>query len=124
MLVYRVEHPSNGLGPYHPDTVFAQRNDMCDDHNFGFRRKSDPFEDVGRHFRPGIHVCALSTIKALTAWFDGWLRPLHTQGFVISVYDTFDDVKVSRATGQCVFDKERATLIQSKPIFPTDKPNV
>ena len=124
MLVYRVEHPSNGLGPYHPDTLFIQRADLCDDHNFGRHKKADPLEDIGRHFKPGKHVCALSTIERLTAWFDGWLRPLHAQGFVISVYDTFEDVKVSQATGQCVFDKTQATLIQSKPIFPTDNHNV
>lgn len=123
MLVYRVEHPTLRIGPYHSAAKFSHRDDMLYDH-CDSRNHPHPHCDTLSHFDMDEHVCACVSMESLVQWFDDYLIPLNKDGFVISVYDTFEDVKVSRATGQCVFDKDFATLLQSKPIFPTDKHNV
>lgn len=118
MLVYRVEHPTLGLGPYYSGSKFSHRDDMIEDH-CDSRQHPHPHCDTLTHFDMDEHVCACASIESLVKWFDGYLRLLNDDGFVIRVYQVDDSTKVSKHTGQCVFYKYDAVLVQSKPIFPT-----
>lgn len=123
MLVYRVEHPTLCIGPYRSASNFSHRDDMLYDH-CDSRNHPHPHCDTLTHFDMEEHVCACASIESLVSWFDTWLIPLADEGFVISVYQVDDTTKVSKRTGQCVFYKYDAVLVQSKPIFPTDNHNV
>ncbi|USL85104.1 hypothetical protein [Arthrobacter phage SWEP2] len=107
--VYRVEHCSNGCGPYNPrgeapfvwEMVDAHGNDPERPGPFALDEFPDMF-DLTTEYIFGFHTMAL-----LSAWFGGWEAELNECGYRIAVYRVPASAVVQGRT-QCVFRLDRA----------------
>lgn len=98
MRIYRVE--MNGIGPYQEeweddDKRWEMMTSHCNaSHPSPYR---DPLLDhIDRH-----EVCGFSNLRALYAWFAGYLSDLADNGFIITVYES-DEYRMGMF-GQVVF---------------------
>ena len=90
MLVYRIEHPETGCGPYNSVSI----EDMnADDLSF-IDRMSDQHSDdyhnhpvMGYDFKTaqlrGDVLCACPSLDSLKKWFNRWMTKLRWVGFKV-----------------------------------------
>lgn len=116
-LVYRIEHPSDGKGPYTTNYPYDDE-DMKWDHKPA-NNHPNPWADSMSIEIKKDQYCGFTSLDFLYAWFKGYLTNLHNNGFIIKVYDNkepFTELNSSTATGQVVFYKNDCELVETKPI--------
>jgi hypothetical protein len=109
MLIYRVEHPTTGYGPFTGGTGGRVR---------GLRgcapTHPEPQQD-GIDFYFGWLV-GCQSMALLCHWFcDAW-RDLEHQGFVVRVYRAINPAGVKLGGKQCAFSKDNVELIGTQPV--------
>ena len=102
MIVYRLAHPASHayvskvpLGPYaFVPYGYASDDDldaieaMAAAHNVDHGYHPGPHQDDGLDDRPNSwEFCGFATLRDLTRWFEGYLRPLGRAGFRLYMYD-------------------------------------
>lgn len=108
MIVYRVEHPLDGGGPYLGGWGFEDLKwDHNNDEHPGPRQEGLRIGDDD--------LCAMSSMDKLIAWFDGWWDRLSEAGFHVAEYEA-PKAYVKEGKRQLIFNKHMATLIKSEPI--------
>ena len=111
--VYRVEHRTDGSGPYNPRGADAPRMfRMAEEHQD--ENHPGPYEGGEFDFPFDLrddHFFGFQSLDLLTAWFDGWLAKLDAAGYRVATYRVPADAVVL-GRHQCVFERERAL---SKP---------
>lgn len=107
--VYRVEHCSNGCGPYNPRGEAPYVWEMIDAHGNDPERPGpyalDEFPDM--FDLSTEHIFGFHTLDLLAAWFDGWGPTLDAAGYRIAVYRVPAGAVV-RGRTQCVFPRHHA----------------
>jgi hypothetical protein len=107
--VYRVEHRTDGSGPYNPRGADAPRMyRMAQEH----QDPDHPGPYEGDEFPWGFdvqddHFFGFQSLDLLTAWFDGWLADLDRAGYRVATYKVPADAVVL-GRHQCVFERDRA----------------
>lgn len=117
MIVYRIEHPANGVEPYNnklADCSLDMRDEHCDKYHPG---KRDEFPE---QWLDDSYYCAFTSIELLRRWFEGWLADLADRGFVVAEYRV-NDTDVLVATYQCIFVKANAAKIRQYSPLDTEK---
>ena len=120
MKVYRIEHKSNGKGPYRgltddfvPKPLFSQLDKLNTEHStdtyhIGIRQELlNLYGD--QHWTIYIeitetHVCGFKSKVDLYKWFKGYLEALYKENFIIAEYET-DDVIILPSNRQLLFVK-------------------
>lgn len=108
MKVFRVEHPSDGVGPYH-SSVLAGDYSFERYGNWTNRNHEDvehPSPRMEKLPLPGSGlVCGFVSLEQLKDWFnEEELQALHSLGFQLVVYEVYwKDVHEGRK--QCVFKR-------------------
>lgn len=119
MLIYRVEHPTDGKGPYNGHD-WPLRHMMGSDHSSLGRKGSEhPSPSTIDSGLPGIRYgqkCACDSAKSLFRWFTGWWEDLHAAGFVVRVIQVNPDATAVGRHGQVVYDTEGSVLTRTYPI--------
>lgn len=84
ITIYRIEHPSNGEGPYRRQWVRdidAPLNEMGWEHNGeSWPTPSDDFGDE----REEWHLFGFKSKELLRTWFRGWMLDIKNLGFKIA----------------------------------------
>lgn len=109
MIVYRVEHPESGLGPYHHEDLEIQRGldrryERCPKKN---PLRGDDFYDVpgfncNNH---GHYLSGFLSEKDMKEWFGRYfMKKMLSRGFVVNTYEINSNrVVVSCSKKQVVF---------------------
>lgn len=121
MLVYRIEHKKDGIGPYrsYEGGGFVRR--MKDEHNDSVYHKSPgcEFNTIGKSFfMEDDMYCGFSSIKHLKIWFKGFRAAMRKNNYVLKIYNvpSLNVVKVGNETGQVIFYKDKSKLVETKEI--------
>ena len=117
MLVYRIEHPTSGYGPYihhgkiGPFSNFVDK--MAMDHGW-VHRNNHP---ILRSYTSPNWRSGCKSLKQLFTWFKGYTNGLHNLDFIIVVYNvTRPGRNVKTDNFQLIFNKNQATRITQRPI--------
>jgi hypothetical protein len=94
MLVYRIEHPSDGKGPYSGRSDYEKEGvqDWLDGDFEELHQAHDPFSTPHPlvneidGFERG-DLCGCESLDKLRDWFKGFLDSLHDCGFVVVTYE-------------------------------------
>lgn len=117
MLVYRFEHPKDGLGPY--TSVYANNQlwDMKLEHSQWLYEHPNPLIDMKHNIKDN-ECCGMNSLKNIEKWFDGYLYALKQSGFELQIYEVQEPFyKLSEKTGQVVFERESAALVKRTTEF-------
>jgi hypothetical protein len=109
LAFYRVEHEENGKGMH---TSGASCQFQIDSGRHPLPKNDSLISDwYYENFTPD-YFFAFASLEQMRAWVysDAWVDHLHTEGFVINVYQTDDGV---HGHSQAIFRKETATLIET-----------
>lgn len=126
MLVYRIEHKDNNIGPYWNDDTYRLKNPAIRDIGYKHTNENHPsmWNDVDRNtvtaFLDQYH-CAFNSIDQCVAWFDGWFEILHENDYILAIYDTND---YGIGTYQTVFNKSTAIRLKELSICTLLEGNV
>jgi hypothetical protein len=107
MLIYRVEHPLTGDGPFGYVSIFDHRTDCS---------KSHPTPAAEGITMPHDWYCGCESLAQLSHWFSTAWKRLIDLGFHIAVYDVDEEEACIVGRTQCVFDKAQAELAETMPI--------
>lgn len=109
MKIYRIEHPSDGYGPYttyHNYDDKGMRTNHCDQSGH-----PNPYVDLKlAYFEKSFH-CGFNSQENLEKWFHGYLDNLGHKGFQMVIYEG-PAYKVSQRTGQTLFDRSISSLVK------------
>ena len=109
MKIFRIEHPSDGFGPYttyHNYDDKGMRAAHCDQSSH-----PNPYVDLKLfYFEKSIH-CGFNSQENLEKWFHGYLDNLNNNGFQMVIYEG-PAYKVSERTGQTLFDRGTSSLVK------------
>lgn len=122
MLVWRYEHPSDGLGPYVLSTdgwgetvKDLKRRKLSallrDKHGCSYKHPG-PYSDGLVPPNWDSRVCGCASLEALRKWFWGFNKKLLEAGYEVRVYETKRPVRVSTRTKQTVFNKAKSRRIE------------
>jgi hypothetical protein len=120
MLVYRIEHPEDGLGPYR--SVFSNTNKLLNMNAKHGVSSKHPVSCKDVYNKPSpdenfIGYCGFDCVFALKSWFRGYRKEMAREGFKMFVYDSSVDLTwISEVTRQVIFVKENADLLMIKDI--------
>lgn len=122
MKVFRIEHPTNGTGPYNEAntrrrTIISRK--LCWEHNED-RKHPDPHTDLD-YFSHGM-LCGFQTFGDLKNWFKGFLGLLRWGGYRIAIYEA-DQSEVAFGKYQVGFSPNFAEKITELKI-PKDLENI
>lgn len=111
-LVYRVEHPSDGVGPYSYRWwgVTDLYQELCQHrHNNG---RPGPTNDIlgWNDWSCTGYRFGFLLLSDLRMWFDNCLRELRKYKFVVAVYEADDD-NIMLGTMQVAFEYDSARRI-------------
>lgn len=123
VLIYRIEHPESGEGPY-------AGGDVCwGDHFPGSERHPSPEDDSGLEdfwLRLGFDErrewsFSFSSIAQLRAWFyqDSWLQAMHEAGFKLTVWEV-EPGGWQLGHAQAIFRKADARKIREQDLIPAE----
>lgn len=116
MLIYRIEHPVNGNGPYKQTKENAPRNEYGESINNvhgGDPTHPAPFSDFG-HMIMWYEKCGFESIDKLLVWFESeWIDILHDLGYLLCIYEV-PDLCVHIGNFQVVYDHDKAVLIHKE----------
>lgn len=128
MYVYRIEHKEIGIGPYRQlskiNMIDLDQYDMLDAH-VNYTHPSvlvdvwtlPKIDSKPKPYTLDDYVCGFDTIEQLMSWFEScWLPILHTNGYVLTIYDVSDSLVVA-GKHQIVFVKSQAVLIDSMSLL-------
>lgn len=126
--VYRIEHPSNSIGPYQTDShkEIASANPkewnawlglLYGKHDAVNGRPTLGAENLAAVFDD--QRCAFLNLVDLRWWFDGALDWLHILGFQIATYEVPGHL-IARGRKQIVFDWSAAKLLTREPILESN----
>lgn len=112
MVVYRIEHPSDHLGPYATNVGKQSRRllgrALCDAH---IHTRPTPVRDELDHFfgKDGEDwFFACPNLETLQEWFNGFWTELIECGFIIVEYKT-QHYKLGASGKQLIFDINKAS---------------
>lgn len=120
MLVYRIENPEDGIGPYRRDTL-----NWGDERPFNvYGLHPTPYDDAALRemweFMPACQQEAFyfgfADEAQMRAWFyrDEWLRVMKDAGMKLTVWEC----KHARyGNAQAIFKREEATLILTRELI-------
>ena len=140
IIVYRVEHPATGMGPWHSHHYAAESGlsieaeeelrtvaDHCtnavEKNIYNGLKHPSIWCDFGRAqvqaFERNQMVCGTKTLRRLRSWFADVAEVLFDAGFTIKVY-TIDQeqVLVGKSKSQVAFRKEDAVDVKDLTILP------
>lgn len=86
LLVYRVEHPASGLGPFSPRCPPRLRDAISDHCGQPVHFLPEAHRDCPG-FAAGSHLCAVFSLAQVNAWFGPFRAPLLAAGFVLMAYE-------------------------------------
>lgn len=117
MLVYRVEHKSNGIGPYRSGLLPKEALPLCemlhDAHNWD---TAESFPAIGSDsnftFKLGVHYCGFASLHKLLTWFNGFTTKFSEYGFEIVEYET-NTPKFTISKKQIFFVKRNAKRVRT-----------
>lgn len=116
-IVYRVEHPHDGMGPYNSDIEWPEQYDMCAAHQVGGHPA--PWRDTALRMvfrRYGADAqCATVTPEALRDWFAGYWDALDRAGFVVRKIRAYAGSTRGTA-GQAVYRASDARILETMEI--------
>lgn len=118
-IIYRIEHPDSGKGPYcHEDYLYDDdtMNDYSDELTEfqGELFLSHCDDEHPALKRPGC-ISGCDSLETLHRWFDGFIGDMRYLGFVLKVY-SMKRVEKKDHTGQVIFRRKNATLIETRPL--------
>lgn len=125
MIVYRVEHKTDRQGPYNSKyNIYQWGRKMYYAHRckkkypgisneqWADRRKAN--EMIER-----INcVFGFKSVQDLKSWFSGFLRELNREGFVISVYETEDEVLEGEKQVMFIRGRKTKRVKEFSPLSP------
>jgi hypothetical protein len=99
-IVYRVEHPSDHIGPYnHRD--WRDNDRLADAHTDDFTNHPAPYWEFGYNMSADLDFSGFRDMRQMFRWFGGWLPVMINSGFRVAVYR---DVEiVAESSRQVVF---------------------
>ena len=113
MLVYRIEHKDNNIGPYWNDDSYKRNNPAIREMGIKHTNDNHPsmWNDCNQYKIKDVEAyhCAFISLNQLSVWFEGWLQIIHDNDYIIATYET-DDYRIG--TYQVVFNKSSATRIK------------
>jgi hypothetical protein len=119
MLIYRIEHPTNGEGPYQNSVPGMEKHDGDPKHPSPY---SDGMQQIWSRVIWGNDIdatrlhCAFDSIEKLDAWFSREdLRRLGKLGYVLATYEVSPQY-VFEGKYQVVVDLVAAEGISRVPI--------
>jgi len=85
--IYRIEHPTNGYGPYQ-----SKISGFCYSKHPVMRKhdEQDPTRPIVRDFIEPDEYCGFLSLQDLHRWFKGCLYDLFVAGFKIVKYEVSD----------------------------------
>ncbi len=115
ILIYRIEHPKDKMGPYTSDHVSLEVDEMKMHHCASHVDHPSPKKEFGDY--PSIEfIFAMNNRKNLKKWFDGYLPDIAKCGFEVKVYKiNRKDCSIGKS-GQVMFDRQFAAFIKTMPI--------
>lgn len=122
MIVYRYEHPKDGMGPYaDPDGTrprkLVQLGDKLRSQHGWCSKHPAPYTDAKMRLNWDSRVCGMTSEEGLRKWFWGFNKKLQQTGFVRKAYQVPSRyAQVSARTGQVVFNRNRATPLPTPPL--------
>lgn len=140
MIIYRIEHPTTGNGPYvgnsfnydsaaleyegifpsasEYDLIFQNdfSNHLGQKHSIGNYNNTHPGvrKDV-RNFDSSEDVCGFNSEDQYREWFRGLYTVLGTLGYHLCIYSV-DDTYVKPGRRQIAFNKSKSTLIATRKL--------
>jgi hypothetical protein len=116
MLVYRIEHPSNGQGPYDSNMYEQPTNywRMLEKHDLSDKHPS-PRGEFGPKAVDKDLYCALHSEERIKEWFHGFRGLLRNNGFKLMVFEC-EPVFYSEESGQILFKRLECEPIKIKNI--------
>jgi hypothetical protein len=82
MIVYRLEHSTDGCGPYNGRHKYnTQERKMNESHHIQLATHPSPEAD-GIAMRDS-YLCGFASLQSLRQWFKGFLKPLLAKGYQI-----------------------------------------
>ena len=120
MLVYRVEHKKDGMGPYRSYEGGSFVRKMKDKHNDSDYHKT-PNSEFHRNksfYMEEDMYCGFNSIKSLKIWFKGFRAAMRKNKYVLKVYKapSKNILCVGSETGQVVFYRDECKLLKVKEI--------
>lgn len=119
MLVYRVEHKDKRTGPWNSaehgtipwdGSVHQMLNQHCTGNSFPGMFAD--FPSTASYSEMYEYYCALPAKKEVLHWFGPMLRRLHSEGFVLRVYEVpASDTAVGRSGKQVFFKRTNEKLV-------------
>ena len=124
MIIYRIEHPENGKGPYRQYEPLTLNGIAINDYHADFTTHPSPrreFADKDEYgyvrdyfYMPDDYYCGFISIEQLLTWFESeWIDVMHIHGYFLCEYEV-PDLCVRIGHFQCIFKMERAKLVQKE----------
>lgn len=115
-IIYRVEHPVSGIGPYRHDHINPMHCDlqrlMGQEHSKDMGESNDDHPGAYNDFDMDLQendIFGFNSLEDLTTWFDTWLDILFEMGYVVRSYKVADNFVADSISGlQVVFKKQFA----------------
>ena len=120
MLIYRIEHPSNGYGPYSEKQHKASYElmkfirKMSRSHELSCKHPG-PFEDFDLNSMDRILFCGMDSESKILEWFKGYRSKLRFHGFKLSIFEA-DPIFYNSESGQILFKRLECEPIKIKNI--------
>jgi hypothetical protein len=120
MIAYRIENPSNHVGPFHG--FFSQRLKEKDRKSWYLHTNQFPgIDDIPTEVYSDYSFACPKPAESLTIdpyyyvllWFEDFLPKLEKEGYVLSIYETQDYV-MGKSGRQMVFNTQTAVLLETK----------
>lgn len=132
MRLYRVEHGTDGKGPYQFFSINTRADEIRDElvgeigaaHN-DFWHRDARVKHPGPHqdglgymgLDNGDWLFACTSIETLHQWFAGYGERLRGSGFVVSVIDADNDyVRIGNTKRQAIYDPDYASVTGTREI--------
>lgn len=117
-IVYRIEHPDSGVGPYcHREGLYYDDDEYMEDEMGEFQNQLNFAHSDHSHPALKRHGCVsgCDSLESLHRWFDGFIDDMRYLGFVLKVY-SMKRVEKKDGTGQVIFRLKNATLVETRPL--------
>lgn len=116
IIVYRIEDPKTGEGPYTSGLNIWLRVQLASAHSSLKKTRRPCHNDFPANVftsKNGYYFFAVSSLEKLKEWFDGFFEQLLEKGYVIAIYKTKDYIFGNEEKfGQIAFNKSTAIKIQ------------
>lgn len=126
--VYRVEHETEGYGPYLKMGTSEWSGEQYSETHEEVEGLHDAHESSDDHPGPRMdglswertqdHVFGFDSRKDVDKWFKGFKRKLRAAGFVVRTYETPEDDWYPGDSGkQCIFRRDLSRVVDTNSVI-------